>query len=407
MNAIENGFESSPLTTRIAVVNRVAAGWLESHPEIAVTTDNLAKTLQQILTEVFLTGRQRCRRSLSGYAVSLMQAAAVDPKEVASARTFSQSADLPARYTRIFTELATLLAPLAAAVQLSRSAVADAAFALVNSSGNPLGITRLGLRGYVESRVCQHALRIHEGSGYGQAAHVYLQRLLEDVDELAAAVVRAATDKACQSGRLSDRSRASFEEFIDAYGARLWAESKKYGSAAEEIHSRALEKMAVAYRNNPSLDAGFAYAKTVLKNAWNSHNEKKSGRSEVLLENFERANVPEPVHPDHGDQSTVIDTIVRRLLGVAESLQSSTSTEATQASELLINYFFVDPTRRCDPHQAELAERVWELTDTTNGAELEKGLRELAKELFSTPASAAQIAKMVIKALRHYKGGLS
>ena len=96
MNAVPNGFESSPLTTRIAVVDKVAAEWLTSHPEIPVTAANLSKTLQQMLTEVFLTGQQRSRCTLSVYAESLIHAAAVDAKEVASARTFSKSADLPA-----------------------------------------------------------------------------------------------------------------------------------------------------------------------------------------------------------------------------------------------------------------------------------------------------------------------
>jgi len=401
MNAVPNGFESSPLTTRIAVVDKVAAEWLTSHPEIPVTAANLSKTLQQMLTEVFLTGQQRSRCTLSVYAESLIHAAAVDAKEVASARTFSKSADLPACYAAVFAKLSALLAPLAAAVQLSRSAVADAAFGLVKQSGAQVGITRLVLRGFVEAQVRPHALRIHERVGYHRSAHDYARLVLEHTDQLANEVVGVATRKASQSPRLSDRSQAGFEKFFRAYGAQLLAEAERYSSDPEEIYSRAIQKLAVAYRNNPDLDAALAYGKRVLKNAWFSSQMERASRPVVVSDEIERAKVREPIQYDNCDEIAGIDAIVRRLLGVAESLSASTAPEGTLASELLVNYFFIDPTVY-DPRHAKLADRIWELADAEN-PELEKGLCELARKLFSCGASVQQIVKMVIKALRRGK----
>lgn len=403
MNVIENGFETGLLTTRTAVVERVAAGWLESHPEVPVTTRNLAKTLQQILTEVFLTGQERCRRSLSGYAVSLMQTAAVDPDQIAAARTFRQSADLPARYATIFAHLSTVLAPLAAAVQLSRTAVADAAFARAKSSSDRLCITRLALRGYVEATVRPHALRIHQRVGYDHSAHDYLQHIVEDLDQLAAGVLGAAIRKATRSTCLSDEARVGFEKFFRAHDKNLRIEARKYGGDADEIYSQAIGKMAVAYRNNPSLEADLAYGRKVLKNVLNSCMERRSSRPEVLLEEIDGARLREPVRNDSCDEIFGTDAVVRRLLGIAESLSSSAAPEASLASELLVKYFFVDPTIR-DPRRAELASHLWELSGADDGAELEKGLCELAKNL-STAARPTTIATMVMKALGH-KGGL-
>lgn len=402
MNAVPNGFESSPLTTRIAVVDRVAAEWLTSHPEIPVTAANLSKTLQQMLTGVFLTGQQRGRRNLSLYAESLIHAAAVDAKEVASARTFSKSADLPACYAAVFAKLSTLLAPLAAAVQLSRSAVADAAFALVKRSGAQLGITRLGLRGFVEGQVRPHALRIHERVGYHRSAHDYVRLVLEHTDQLANEVVGAATRKASQSPRLSDQSQAGFEKCFRAYGAEVLAEAERYSSDPDELFSRTIQKLAIAYRNNPDLEADLAYCERVLKNVWFSFQKERASRPVVVSDEPERANSREPIQDASCDEIAGIDAIVRRLLGVAESLSESAAPEGTLASELLVNYFFVDPTVY-DPRHAELADRIWELADAENSSELEKGLCELARKLFSCGASVQQIVKMVIKALRRGK----
>lgn len=43
------------LTTREEVTRQVAQAWLAAHPDIAVTKMDLAKTTQQLITELFKT----------------------------------------------------------------------------------------------------------------------------------------------------------------------------------------------------------------------------------------------------------------------------------------------------------------------------------------------------------------
>ena len=202
---------------------------------------------------------------------------------------------------------------------------------------------------------------------------------------------------------MSDQSRARFEKFFCVHGKGLWAEAQKYGVDADEVYSRAIEKLAIAYRNKPELDADLAYGKTVFKKAWLSYRDEVARKGEVVCEEIEESKRSRGrTQDDNGDQIAGIDAIVRRLLGTAEALSASETPESTLAGELLITYFFVDP-RILDPRRAQLSSHVWELADEDNSDTLENGLRELATRFAATAAHASRIAQIAIKALRHRK----
>lgn len=383
------------LTTRTAVTDRVAAEWLAAHPQTAVTPANLSKTLQQLLTEVFMTGRQRGRGRLSAYALSLLRAAEVDSTEFSSARTFSKTSDMPADHAEAFGRLSWLLAPLAAAIQLTRSRLADAAFGVLQLRGNPLGISRADLRGFVEARVRPHAQQVHERAGYQESAHEYLRLLLVDADRLSDEVVTAAQMRRSRSSRLGEKSRTRCEEYVRRHGAALRDAAHGYGPAGEEIFSDLLLKLTIAHRNNPDLEAGLAFGMEALRNAACAYHQRHALRREVLTEGGEGTEIV-----DSGCDSVIaLDEIVRRLLTTAGSLSAGTDVDALLASDLLARFFFVGPAT-CDPGRVRLGGHLWELPDAPGGTGFEDALVQFAAELVPGRARAKRIAGLVVKALR-------
>lgn len=397
---IEEAVGPTPLTTRLAVTDRVAAGWLAANPEVAVTETNLSKTLQQLLTEVFCTGAQRGRTSLSGYAASLLAAAAVGAEEFGSARVFSKSADMPDCYARHYARLSVLLAPLAAAIQLARIAVADAAVDLARHAEAPTGIRRPALRGFVESRIRPHAQQIHQDAGYALSAAGYLSLILAEKDQLAAEVLAAAQDKLAQSDRMCGQAREALDLYMRTHGRKLWEiAARRHGDDAEEVYAQMAYKLAIGFRNRPGLDIDLAYGRKVLDNAAKSLHDQRQRRAEVELNQDDRLTAS----ADEFDAISIADTIVRRVLHTADTLAEEGTTEDGLARELLLKYFFVDPTV-IDPHRVELSQKVLDLSGGYgDGHDLERALRSIAVTMTPSPSLAKRITAMAVKALRSWK----
>lgn len=403
---VERQLGPEPLTTRETVTAQVATGWLALHQELDVPATTLAKTLQQLLTEVFATGHQRRREALSEHAVSLLDLIGTDATEFAPARTFAVKADMPVEYGRTFGLLAAVLTPLAAAIQLARTPVADAAeelakrgelFALAGSTGL---ITRPQLRGFVVARVRPHAEALHARVGAGESTAGYLELILRDAETIAQNVVEAAVEKLWRAEILSPLGAANLERYVREHLTRLRAAAAaRYGRHAEDIVGMTLCKLAAAFRNRPELSIDYAYGRVVLTSAANVYLTElaQQGEHETgATEHFECAASGDTVPTE------VADLLVGHVLAVAADLaDSDASAERALAGQTLLRYFLADPAV-VDPRRARLAAHVLTLSpaDDRGDDEVSADLHALAATLTPDRDAATRIAAMAIAALR-------
>jgi hypothetical protein len=162
---------NAELTTRETVTTDVTGSWLAANPHVEVTGVDLAKTLQQLITELFLTGGRRQREELSAHAVSVLEVIGLRPDQFAPVRTFAKNADMPVEYGAMIGDLMTVLLPLAAAIQLARVPVTNAAVEMLGPND---GIDRRRLRGFVVAQVRPHARGVHARVGAGVSHDAYL-----------------------------------------------------------------------------------------------------------------------------------------------------------------------------------------------------------------------------------------
>lgn len=406
---VERQLGSELLTTRETVTDQVAAGWLATHQELDVPATTLAKTLQQLLTEVFATGHQRRREALSEHAVSLLKLIGTDATEFAPARTFAVKADMPVGYARTFGLLAAVLAPLAAAIQLARTPVADAAeelakrgelFATAGSTGL---ITRPQLRGFVVARVRPHAEALHARVGAGESVAGYLELILGDTETIAQSVVAAAVEKLGRAQSLSPVGAANLEQYVREHLTKLRrVAAARYGPHAEDIVGMALCKLAAAFRNRPELSIDYAYGRVVLSSAANVYLMELAQQGEhetVVTEHDESCGVS----AEDTALAELSDQLVGHVLVVAAELaDDDDSAERVLAGQALLQYFLADPTV-VDPRKARLAVHVLTLSPADGQSaddEVSADLRALATTLTPDRDAATRIAAVAIAALR-------
>ncbi|XTP34619.1 RNA polymerase subunit sigma-24 [Mycobacterium sp. TJFP1] len=400
---VDRAVRPEAFTTRDRVANGVAAGWLEMHPEINVTEADLAKTLQQLLTEVFQTGKQRGREQLSTHAVSLLDMVGSDTTSFAAARTFSKTADMPVDYGVKFAGLAEVLAPLAAAIQLARIPVADAAVRVRAADGSEHSIARSVLRGYVVCQVSTHAQAIHARVGVGESAAGYLQLILRDTDLLAAKVVAAASTKRARPAALSTVGAQRLNDFAKGHLSRLSKAAGRYGLHGDDAVGDTMVKLAAAYRTNPQLSIDYPYARQALTHAAHDLYAGAAKRRAHETTDTEEA---ERWGGSYDDTVTVdvADLVVRKVLTAAQSLaDSDAATERALARQTLLQYFLDDPAV-VDPRQARLGSHVLELSvpgHRDKDDEVAAGLGTIAARLTSNRAAARRICTLAIAALRH------
>ncbi|OMC39078.1 hypothetical protein A5740_03040 [Mycobacterium sp. GA-1841] len=387
-------------STRERVTNAVARRWLKDHSEIAVTDNDLDKTLQQLLTEIFQMGRQRGRNQLSAHAVSLLAVIGEDAGSFASARTFATSADIPTDTAMLFTRLAEVLAPLAAAVQLSRIPVTDAAVRILADQPAICDLTRRELRGFVVAQVRPHAEKMHARAGSGEATETYLQLILEDLDTLAAAVVTAATANRARPTTVDPRAAERLGAFAAEHLSSLRRTAARYGAEADDIVGITMLKLTSAIRNNPDLVLDYRYAAGALANTATDTYKRAALRSAHEVTSTEDA----VTFAESSDDSALVDVadiVLRHVLAVAQLLDHGELTpEHAVAREAVLHYFLDDPTV-LDPRRAKLAARVLTLSAPTGrDDEVRSGLTAIAEALAQNRAAALRISKLAVTALR-------
>ncbi|WP_006246345.1 hypothetical protein [Mycolicibacterium tusciae] len=393
MTAFEFEFRGDgELTTWEQVSRQVAEAWLAAHPNLEVTMLDLAKTTQQLITELFKTGGRRQREALSAHAVSVLDVIGVRPEEFAPVRSFAKSADMPVVYGPMAAALAVALAPLAAAVQLARIPVTNAAARLVDSGE---GIDRRQLRGFVVGHVRPHAENVHARSGAGESVEGYLRLILADVDALAATVVESTRAKNARATRLDDDAAERATHFVRTHltALRSYA-AARFGQDADDIVGTALLKIAAQFRNNPELRAGFAYGRATVDNAAKDlfkTRQQRQGRDVLDPEGLKRA---AGTNDDAADVDEV-DVMLRIVLSAAAQLaDGQRGSDAPAARETLLRYFLIEP-RQIDPRKARLAERALQLA-----ARIDTELGEIAATLASEETAVERITTLAIAALR-------
>jgi DNA-directed RNA polymerase specialized sigma24 family protein len=387
---------SEPLTTREAVTNGVAAEWLRLHPQFKVTEANLANTLQQMFTEMFKTGVQHRHDVLSDHAVSVLGLIGVGGKQAfAPARTFSKTADMPVEYGVMFGRLAEVLAPLAAAIQLTRTAVADAAAERLAVEESARADERRRLRGFVVSHVRPYAEQVHARVGANEAVDVYLRLILEELDVLASEVVAAVAVKDAQPKELSQSGSDRLDEFAREHLGQLRRDAAaRYGQHAEDIVGATMLKLSKAFRNNPELSVGLPYARRALKHAaidFFDDLAEQQAHEVCDFENVESLVSSEDATAEVGD----VDVVLHWVLSTAATLVRIGG-EAELAAQVLLTYFLADPSE-VDPRRARLAERVLDEM-RLDGEEL----GAIAEALVPDQEAANRVIALGIGALRAY-----
>lgn len=398
MNTVETFTHStSERITRETVVGSATSRWLAEQENLAVTAADLSKTVQQLLTELFQTGTQRRRGELSAHARTVLDAAGVDADGFASARTFTKSADLPIEYGRAFDSLATHLAPLAAAIQLARIPVADAAVRRLTASGNAGGVDRRQLRGFVVAHVRPRAEELLASIGVGERAETYLRLLLTDVDDIAAAVVASALRKRSQPMRLDDRVAARLADLLGEHLGRLRREAgARYGSHAEDVVGATLVKLTVAFRNHPDRTLSYPFLRTALVSAANDHYNALAQRRIDESADVDRL---EFAVGDRSDEVAARDAAVRTVLSAASALHGA-GDDGIVAREALLRCFLADPSES-DPRRARLAESALRLAANDDpGRGLCVGLDAIASTLVTDPGAADRVVRLAMTALR-------
>jgi len=385
------------LTTREEVTSQVAHSWLAAHPEIAVTKMDLAKTTQQLITELFKTGGRRQRAALCPHAAAVLDASGISPTEFAPVRSFAKAADMPITYGAMVAAVASVLAPLAAAVQLARIPVSNAAARLVEPGDE---IDRRQLRGFVVGHIRPYAQSVHARVGTGQSVERYLRLILADVDTLAAEVVESARTKYARPNRLDDSAAARMTRFALAHLPGLIDYAAAcFGQDADDIVGAALVKLAVQFRNNPALSPGIAYGRTVVNSAAKDLHTKRRNRYDHEVcdsDTLERA-------ADIVDDTTGIDevdTMLHIVLSAAAQLgEGQPGSDALAARDVLLHYFLVDACE-VDPRKARLAEHSLQLAATDKQGGIGAALGELATSLGYQTTAIHRITALAIDALR-------
>lgn len=398
MNAVETATHGTPeRINRETVVDAVASRWLVEHSEVNVTRADLAKTLQQLLTEMFHTGTQRRRGELSATAKVVLAAARIDAGGFASARTFTKSADLPVEFADAFDSLATHLAPLAAAIQLARIPVTDAAVARLTANGDAQSVDRRQLRGFVVAHVRPRGQELLARFGIGKPPETYLRLLLAEVDELAAAVVGSAVRKRSQPDRLDPTAAERLAELLDEHLGRLRREAgARYGAHAEDVVGATLVKLTVAFRNHPDRTLSYPFLRTAMVSTANDHYNALTQRRIDESADVDRL---ELAVEDQSDEVAARDAVVRTVLSAASALHLA-GNDGTIARDALLRCFLADPAES-DPRRARLAESALRLAaaDDADGA-LCAGLGAVARNLVTEPGVADRVVRLAMTALR-------
>ncbi|ABM16767.1 RNA polymerase sigma factor [Mycolicibacterium vanbaalenii] len=388
---------NAELTTRETVAAEVAIEWLAAHPHVEVTAVDLSKTLQQFITELFLTGGRRQREALSGHAVAVLDQIGVHPEEFAPVRTFAKSADMPVAYGAMVGRVAEALAPLAAAVQLSRIPVTNAAVGIIEPDE---GLDRRQLRGFVVGQVRPHAQQMHARVGAGETVDGYLQLILADIGALATAVVESARAKNARPTRLDDELAERTTHFVRTHRAALMGyATPRFGQDADDIVATALLKVAVQFRNNPKLRIGFAYGKAAVDNAAKDLFTKRKARQGRDILDPELLEWAAGTHDDAADVEEV-DVMLRMVLSAAAELaDEQLGPDACLARETLLQFFLVDP-HEIDPRKARLTERALHLTTANEGNGFRTELGEIAAALGAEDPAIKRITELAVAALR-------
>lgn len=391
--------ETAP-TTRDEVTSRAAADWLIERPEHRLTEADLAKTVRQLLTEVFQTGRQRAGAALSEYAEGLLALAGADRASFAAARVYTTSAEMPAETAAVFGVLAELLCPLGAAIQLARIPVTDAAVRAQGCGRAAATIDRRVLRGFVVSQIRPRALQIHSRVGAGESAGTYLRLILEDSDALAEAVLAAANVKQARPTVLSVSGAQRLAEFAQTWLPELAASAARYGADADEILGDAMLKLAAAFRNRPDLDIDIRYAQRTLGNAANSFYHLAAQRRAAEVCGDDALSTVAVVDED---EIEVADLVLRRVLDAARELKTATGRDEALAGESLLHYFLTDP-QITDVRKARLGGHVLALAapSARNRAdEVAAGLRGVAERLAGgSNTNPRRVCALALAALR-------
>lgn len=389
-------------TTRDRVTTAVAAEWMGAHPQYPITDTDLAKTVKQLLTEVFQTGRQRARTPLSEHARTLLSDVGADTAAFAAARTYSTGADMPAEHARTFGALAERIAPLAAAIQLARIPVTNAAVRAPGIEGGPHSIDRRVLRGFVVAEVKLRAVKIHAEIGAAESADTYLQWILADLTALAAGVVAAAGAKLARPSVLTDHGAQRLDAYARAHLARLSRAAHSYGQDADEVLGDTMLKLTTAFCGNPDLDADYSYARAALGNR--ATDIARAARHRQANEFSDEAEVAATAR-DHEGASLVdaVDLVVRMVLKAAESLaDTDAASERALARLALLRYFLIDP-EIVDPRRARLGAHVMALSapdGRDKDEEMVTGLGTVAAGLSHDRRVAGRICTLAVRTLR-------
>ena len=392
---------ASPLWTRAGVTAEVAAGWLCVHPEYKITSKDLSKFVQQLVTELLQTGRQRGRNRLAPHVQSLLRQVGVETDDFAAARTATIRGDLPRDEALVFGRLAELLAPLAVAIQLARTPVADAA-AKVLAAGHPdNGLTRRELRGFVVSQVRRRAQEVHAEVGTGNNPDTYLKLILADIDLLAAAVVTAALDSRGVPATVGADATARLAAFAAEHLLELRRVARRYGSDAEDIVAQTMLKLTLALRNDPDRTLDIGYVRTALATTATDFAAKAAQRAAREMTDTEAVDREDTLR----DDTLVVDaadTMLHLVLDAAAALgNSGVESEQTLARQTLLRYFLDEP-EVADMRRARLAAHVLELTAgcTRGRDEVTIGLETVATSLAPNPTAARRVCRLALTALR-------
>jgi hypothetical protein len=386
----ERAHESQWLTSREAVMRCVSEEWLAASA-LTITVKDLSKTLQQLTTEMFETRAARRRNVLSVHALTVLNSAGLAVDDFQSARQFGIKADMPVAYGRMFQRIGSQLAPLAAAVQLTRVPVTNTAADILIERGSAL--RRTDLRGTVAAHIRPYATRIHACVGADLTAHAYAELILEGRRGLAAAVVDAAEANRGRADRLTPEAAARLGRMCAEYDRRLRQAARVYGADSEHVVSDTWAKMAEAFRINPDLDVDFRFLRRVMTNAALSRaaaSLTRRGRERLACDE-------EVVDVGVEDPRTVeaADEILRHVIRTAETLRRRGG-DAGLAGEAIVRHFLVDPTVS-NPRRARLAARACDAQGDA-GAYLRVRLSEIVATLAGAE-SAERITALALTSL--------
>lgn len=382
------------LTTRDDVVDRVAAGWLLAHPEVKVTPVNLAKTTQQLITEIFDTAGRRQRRALTGHAVAVLHAAGLAARDFAPVRSFSKSADMSAAYGAMIGAVAAVLAPVAAAVELARIPVTNAAARRLDPGE---AADRRQLRGFVVAQVRPHARNLHDQVGAGESAQRYLGLILADVDSLAVAVVESARSKNARPTRLDADAAEQMNSYARTHLKSLIGYAAvRFGQDADDIVGAALVKLAVQFRNRPGRVLGYSYGRDVVDSAAKDFFLKRKERQSNETSDPEALDrVAETADESAGVEG--FDLTLRTVMGAMARLAGGPRGSDGWAAREVLQCYFLDEPQESDPRRARLNDRALHLE--SDGGDLRGELTEVADTLGFQGSSSDRITAVAIAAL--------